>query len=143
MLKLTDPDPHTRNLGYLIARALLGMLSGENQVNAAQRVLDVMAITTLEDFGGFMKGADTLQEVGHAFIYGRRGAAHPVPVQLLNDTSLGTNVVLKPQNRNTLHLLQTSLLCVIPVLPRPPGGTLNFTDFGQSVTHSSVVISVF
>ena len=66
--KLTDPDPHTRNLGYLIARASLETLSGENKVNAARRVLDVMAITTLEDFGGFMKGADTLKEVGHEFI---------------------------------------------------------------------------
>lgn len=69
MLKLTDPEPHARNLGYLIARALLGMLSGENLVNAAQRILDVMAITTLEDFGGFMKGSDTLQEVGHESIW--------------------------------------------------------------------------
>jgi hypothetical protein len=44
------------------------MLSGENLVNAAQRVLDAMAIKTLEDFGGFMKGANTLQEVGHEVI---------------------------------------------------------------------------
>lgn len=118
LLKLSNPDPHTRNLGYLIARVLLVILSGENQVNAAQRVLDVMAITTLEDFGGFVKGTDTLQE-------------------FLNDTNLGTNVVLKPQSRNTLHWLQTSLLCAIPVLPGPPGGTLNFTDFAQSVQGAS------
>lgn len=118
LLKLSDPDAHTRNLGYLIARALLGRLSGENLVNAAQRVLDAMAIKTLEDFGGFMKGADTLQE-------------------FLNDTSLGSNVVLKPQSRNTLHWLQTSLLCVIPVIPRPPGGNLNFTDSAQSVKETS------
>ncbi|KAF8259327.1 armadillo-type protein [Lactarius quietus] len=109
LLKLSDPDPHTRNLGYLVARALLGMLSGENLVNAAQLILDAMAITTLEDFGGYMKGSDIVQE-------------------FLNDTSLGTNVVLKPQSRNTLHWLQTSLLCTIPALPRPPGGNLNFTD---------------
>jgi U3 small nucleolar RNA-associated protein 10 len=68
LLKLSDPDPHARNLGYLVARALLGILSGENLVNTAQRVLDAMAITTLEDFGGFMKGSDTVQEVGHEFI---------------------------------------------------------------------------
>ncbi|KAH9033947.1 hypothetical protein EDB84DRAFT_1578278 [Lactarius hengduanensis] len=118
LLKLSDPDPHTRNLGYLIARALLGKLSGENLVNAAQHVLDVMAIPTLEDFGGFTKGADTLQE----FLY---------------DANLGTNVVLKPQNRNTLHWLQTSLLCAMPVHPRPPGGTLDFTVFAQSVKEAS------
>jgi hypothetical protein len=69
LLKLTDPDPHTRNLAYLIARALLGMLSGENLVTAAQRVLDAMAIKTLEDFGGFMKGANTLQEVSHEVVW--------------------------------------------------------------------------
>ena len=69
LLKLSDPDPHTRNLAYLIVRALLGMLSGDNLVISAQRVLDVMAIKTLEDFSGFMKGANTLQEVGHEFMW--------------------------------------------------------------------------
>ncbi|KAI9435473.1 hypothetical protein H4582DRAFT_1969649 [Lactarius indigo] len=118
LLKLSDPDPHTRNLGYLIARALLGTLSGENKVNAAQRIFDVMAIPTLEGFGEFTKGADTLQE----FLY---------------DTNLGTNVVLKPQSRNTLYWLQTSLLCAMPVLPRPPGGTLDFTIPAQSVKEAS------
>ena len=68
LLKLSDSDPHTRNLAYLVARALLVMLSGENLVISAQRVLDVMAIKTLEDFSGFMKGANTLQEVSHKFI---------------------------------------------------------------------------
>jgi hypothetical protein len=75
LLKLSDPDPYTRNLGYLIARALFGMLSAEDLVNTAQRVLDAMAITTLEDFGGFMKGADTLQEVGHEFIWSSRSCS--------------------------------------------------------------------
>jgi U3 small nucleolar RNA-associated protein 10 len=65
LLKLSDPDPHARNLAYLVTRALLGVLSGENQIDAAQRVLDVMAITTLEGMDGFAKGADTLQEVGN------------------------------------------------------------------------------
>ncbi len=68
LLNLSDPDPHARNLAYLVARALLGILSGENNIDVAQRVLDAMAITTLEDMGGFMKGADTLQEVGHCWI---------------------------------------------------------------------------
>jgi U3 small nucleolar RNA-associated protein 10 len=68
MLKLSDPDPHTRNLAYLVTRALLGMLSGENQVDAAQQVLDSMAITTLDEMDGFMKGTDTLQGVSHLWI---------------------------------------------------------------------------
>ena len=65
LLKLSDPDPHARNLAYLVTRALLGILSGESQIDAAQRVLDAMGITTLEDMDRFVKGVDTLQEVGH------------------------------------------------------------------------------
>jgi U3 small nucleolar RNA-associated protein 10 len=68
LLKLSDPDPHARNLAYLVTRALLGLLSGEDQVDAAQRVLDAMAITTLEGMDGFVKGADTLQEVGNNWV---------------------------------------------------------------------------
>ena len=63
--KLSDPDPHARNFAYLVTRALLGILSAENRVDVIQRVLDVMAITTLDDMDGFVKGADALQEVGH------------------------------------------------------------------------------
>jgi U3 small nucleolar RNA-associated protein 10 len=65
LLKLSDSDPHARNLAYLVTRALLGILSGENQIDTAQRVLDAMAITTLDDMDGFLKGADALLEVGH------------------------------------------------------------------------------
>ena len=65
MLKLTDRDPHARNLAFLVTRALLGILSGEDHIDTAQRILDAMAITTLDDMDGFVKGADTLQEVGH------------------------------------------------------------------------------
>lgn len=63
MPKLSDPDPHARNLAYLVTRALFGMVSGEKQVDMAQRIFDTMAITTFDDMGGFLKGADTLQEV--------------------------------------------------------------------------------
>jgi hypothetical protein len=56
------------------------------------------------------------------------GATHQLIIQFLNDTNLGSNVVLKPQSRNTLHWLQTSLLCMIPIVPRPPGDGLSFTD---------------
>ena len=37
-------------------------------------------------------------------------------------------MVLKPQSRNTLHWLQTSLLCMVSIVPRPPGDALSFTD---------------
>lgn len=67
LLKLSDPDPHARNLAYLVTRALLGILSAENHIDVVQRVLDAMAITTLDDMDGFVKG-DTLYEVGHNWI---------------------------------------------------------------------------
>ena len=66
LLKLSDPDPHARNLAYLVTRALLGILSAENQIDVVQRVLDAMAITTLDNMDGFVKGVDALQEVGHS-----------------------------------------------------------------------------
>jgi U3 small nucleolar RNA-associated protein 10 len=68
LLKLLDPDHHARNLAYLVTRALLGMVSGEDQIDVAQRVLDAMAITTLEEMYGFLKGAEILQEVSHMCI---------------------------------------------------------------------------
>ena len=68
LLKLSDPDPHARNLAYLVTRALLGILSAESHIDVVQRVLDAMAITTLDDMDGFVKGVDTLQEVGHSWI---------------------------------------------------------------------------
>jgi len=70
--KLSDADPHARNLAYLVTRALFGMISGEKQVDMAQRVLDAMAVTTFDDMSGFLKGADTLQEVSHICISSSR-----------------------------------------------------------------------
>lgn len=40
--KLRDVNPHVRVLGYLVANALLGQLSGDQQIDAANRMLDVM-----------------------------------------------------------------------------------------------------
>ena len=70
------------------------------------------------------------------------GAAYHRIVQLLNDTSLGNNVVLKPQSRNTLHWLQTSLLCMIPTVPRPSGDSLNYTDSLRQVITVSIDVSL-
>jgi U3 small nucleolar RNA-associated protein 10 len=68
LLKLSDPDPHARNLAYLVTRALCGRVTGENQIDTAQRVLDALALTTLEGMDGFLKGADTLHEVSHTYM---------------------------------------------------------------------------
>jgi len=69
-LKLSHSDSHARNLAYLIARALLGKVTEESQIDAAQRALNAMAITTLEEMDGLVKEADALQEVGHEWISG-------------------------------------------------------------------------
>ena len=71
------------------------------------------------------------------------GPAYSLIVQFLNDTNLGNNVVLKPQSRNTLHWLQTSLLCVIPTVPRLSGDSPNFTDSLRQVIIFSIDISLY
>ena len=71
------------------------------------------------------------------------GEAYHLIAQFLNDTNLVNNVVLKPQSRNTLHWLQTSLLCMIPTVPRPSGDTLNFTDSLRQVIIFSIDISLY
>jgi hypothetical protein len=73
--------------------------------------------------------------------YDNHSGTYLLTGQLVNDTNLGTNVVLKPQSRNTLHWLQASVLQMISVPPRPSGSGLNFTDSLHPVIISP--ISVF
>ncbi|KAI0063355.1 ARM repeat-containing protein [Artomyces pyxidatus] len=113
--KLSDTNAHARNLAYLVVRSLLSQMSGEHQMDVAQKVLDAMAITTLEGMEGFMKGADSLQE-------------------FLGDDNLGNNIVMKPRSKSTLHWLQTSLLAIMPLIVRPPGKYLNFIDDAPTVS---------
>lgn len=47
-------------------------------------------------------------------------------LQFLNDLSVATAVVLKPNSHTTLQRLQVSLLAMMPVIPRPPGATLDW-----------------
>jgi U3 small nucleolar RNA-associated protein 10 len=68
LLKLSHSDSHARNLAYLVTRALLGIVSGESQIDAAQRALNAMGITTLEEMDGLVKEADSFQEVGHEWV---------------------------------------------------------------------------
>lgn len=44
---MQDPDLFTRALAHLIARALLSRLSGDQQIDAAHRMLDAMHLETL------------------------------------------------------------------------------------------------
>ena len=62
---LKDVNHNARALGYLVTRALLGKLSGQNQFSVARRAIQAMAIETLSGMEDFMKGADNLQSVRH------------------------------------------------------------------------------
>ena len=60
---LKNTNHNARALGYLVTRALLGKLSGQHQLNVAQRAIQAMAIETLSGMEDFMKGSDNLQSV--------------------------------------------------------------------------------
>jgi U3 small nucleolar RNA-associated protein 10 len=60
---LKDANHNARVLGYLVTRALLGRLSGQHQLIAAQRAIQAMAIETLSGMEDFMQGSDNLQSV--------------------------------------------------------------------------------
>ncbi|KAA1474189.1 hypothetical protein DENSPDRAFT_781033 [Dentipellis sp. KUC8613] len=120
LAKLKDTDSHARDLAYLVVRALLGKMSGEHQIEAARRVLEAMNLESLEGMEGFMAGADNLQE-------------------FLNDTTLGKNVVTKPNSQGTTHWLQTSLLAMMPIIPRPMTAQLDWLD-GTSLDSPDIDI---
>jgi len=61
--KLVDPNSFSRTTGYLVMRALLGRLSGEHQIDAAHRVLEVMNLEDLNGLDDFMRGSQNLQAV--------------------------------------------------------------------------------
>jgi len=62
LAKLEDENAHSRIFGYLVTRALLGRLSGEHQIDAAGRVLQVMGLEQLAGIEGFLHGADNLSD---------------------------------------------------------------------------------
>lgn len=47
-------------------------------------------------------------------------------MKFLDDTSVGSAVVLKPSSQNTLHRLQLAVLSVLPNFPRPAGVPLEW-----------------
>jgi U3 small nucleolar RNA-associated protein 10 len=62
---LKDENNNARTLGYLVARALLGKLSGKHQLSVAKRAIEAMAVETLPGTEDFLKGSDSLQSVRH------------------------------------------------------------------------------
>ncbi|KAI0628514.1 hypothetical protein C8Q77DRAFT_1244640, partial [Trametes polyzona] len=117
--KLHDENHHARALVYLVTCALLGRVGGEQRVETARRVLQVMRLDTLKGMGDFMRGVDDI-------------------AAFLNDASVGSAVVLKPSSVNTLDRLQVALLSVFPNIPRPAGARLDWlADHSQNATASS------
>ncbi|KAI0712775.1 armadillo-type protein [Cerioporus squamosus] len=117
--KLHDENPHGRALAYLITRALLNRLTGEQRIEAGHRVLRSMKLDTLEGMGDFMKG---VEDVGN----------------FLSDASVGTAIVSKPSSQNTLHRLQVSVLSVLPNFPRPSGVTLEWlSEHSSDMTNTA------
>ena len=68
---LNESDAHTTNICYLILRALLNQLSGEHQVDAAQRILSSMGVHSLDVLQGVMANAATLQDVNISIIHSK------------------------------------------------------------------------
>ena len=66
---LDDANPNARALGYLVTRVLLSKLSGQHQLNVAQRAIQAMAIETLSGMEDFMKGSDNLQSVRQYLLF--------------------------------------------------------------------------
>ncbi|KAG5637085.1 hypothetical protein H0H81_005818 [Sphagnurus paluster] len=102
--KLKDPNPHTKVLGYLITRALLVQLSGEQQFEAAHKVLDVIGVEALE-------GMEDLPLV---------------PCQGGDEITLAKLVVAKPSSRSTIQRLQVAIIALLPSIERPAGIALNW-----------------
>ncbi|KAI0651200.1 hypothetical protein C8Q79DRAFT_1004507 [Trametes meyenii] len=105
--KFHDENHHARALVYLVARALIARVGGEQRVEIARRVLEAMQLETLEGMGDFMRGVDDVSS-------------------FLDDASVGTAVVLKPSSHNTLHRLQVALLSVLPNILRPNNARLDW-----------------
>jgi U3 small nucleolar RNA-associated protein 10 len=65
--KLLDVNVHSRVLSYLVTRALLRQLSGEHQLEAAHRVLQVTNIEQLDGIEDLPAWSDNLFDVCRIF----------------------------------------------------------------------------
>ncbi|KAH9920883.1 armadillo-type protein [Epithele typhae] len=105
--KLGEENSHGRAMGYLVVRALLSRLSGEQRIEAGHQLLDAMQLKTFEHMGDFMQGVEDI-------------------AGFLDDDSVGDAVVLKPNSRSTLRRLQLSVLSALPSFPRPSGASTQY-----------------
>lgn len=61
--KLQDANSHVKVLSYLITRSLLEQLSGEHQIEAARRVLEVIGIEEFAEIEELPQGNGDILEV--------------------------------------------------------------------------------
>lgn len=72
LLRLSSQsDSHRAIICYLILRSVLSHLSGEHQVDAAQRILSSMGIQSLDVLQGVTAKATTLQDVNFHIMYSK------------------------------------------------------------------------
>ena len=68
--KLRSENVYVRALSYLVVRALLGSLSGEQQLNVGHRAVQAMAVESIADFGEVFIGVDNVPAVSRLpFLY--------------------------------------------------------------------------
>ncbi|KAG6822315.1 hypothetical protein H0H92_014349, partial [Tricholoma furcatifolium] len=103
--KLKDENSHTKALGYLIAYALLSQLSGEHQIEAGHKVLDVIDVAELDGMEDFP---------GEAVV----GSNSQVILMKV--------AVTKPNSRSTIQRLQLAIVALLPSIQRPDGVILNW-----------------
>ncbi|TFK71529.1 hypothetical protein BDN72DRAFT_432062 [Pluteus cervinus] len=115
---LRDRNSHTRTFSYLIARGLVGIMSGEQQVDVVIRVLDAAGLQQFEMALG--EGGTSKKDAYD---------------KCLDDLALGKSIVSKPSSSSTSQYLQVSLLALAASIPRPQGVLLNW--FSGSPSNSN------
>ncbi|KAG6822289.1 hypothetical protein H0H92_014415, partial [Tricholoma furcatifolium] len=120
--KLKDENSHTKALGYLIAYALLSQLSGEHQIEAGHKVLDVIDVAELDGMEDFP---------GEAMV----GSNSQVTLMKV--------AVTKPNSRSTIQRLQFAIVALLPSIQRPDGVILNWlvgdSEVGFMLSSATVI----
>ncbi|KJA17838.1 hypothetical protein HYPSUDRAFT_191636 [Hypholoma sublateritium FD-334 SS-4] len=97
--KLSDSRSYVKLLSHLIALSLIKTLSGESQIEVAQRVLSLMNLDELA-------GIDDLSQ-------------EHLTLNSTDDISLGKYIITKPSSKTTLSWLQISIITAISSIPAP------------------------
>ncbi|KAM6493306.1 hypothetical protein JOM56_011440 [Amanita muscaria] len=105
--KLQVDDPHAQAFAYLIIHALIQQLSGEHQVNAALKVLEVLGRDVCANLASVALDSDKALES-------------------LDGVELARHTVIKPSSKSTLPWLQLAIVAAIPSIT-PPSIALDWT----------------